>query len=207
MLRSAASWPLDWLRKPSSTSDVSAAGIQGAMGRPLCVVAFTGSWHSLPRTWKAELWNLQSPERWIEMCRLKQPESRSEVCGCWGVVANGIRLVSSVCSLMKPYSLEHSHSAFLSVVYLVTHASHTIHGNLCWDNSPQFLNLCRPSEVRIFNTIYSFEVHCTLLWQLCCENMQNVLKVGSSGFKCSTAVFVFCDKGLLYSVVILETSI
>lgn len=98
-------------------------------------------------------------------------------------------------------------SLCFSVVYLVTHASHTIHGNLCWDNSPQFLNLCRPSEVRIFNTIYSFEVHCTLLWQLCRENMQNVLKVGSSGFKCSTAVFVFCDKGLLYSVVILETSI
>lgn len=59
----------------------------------------------------------------------------------------------------------------------------------------------------MFDTIYSFEVRCTLLRQFCRENMQNVLKVGSSGFKCSIAIFVFRDKGLLYSVVVLETSI
>lgn len=122
---------------------------------------------------------------------------------CSWLVASGCRLrvFSDEIPQFGAFSL------CFSVVYLVTHLSHTIHGNLCWDNSPRFLNLCRPSEVRMFNTIYSFEVHCTLLRQFCQENTQNVLKVGSSGFKCSTAVFVFCDKGLLYSVVILETSI
>lgn len=164
-------------------------------------------WAGLCASWLSRGADIHSPEpgkqNFGTCCFLKGGLKCADLltAGEYEVFVANDQAVSSVCS--DETQQFGAFSLCFSVVYLVTHVSHTIHGNLCWDNSPQFLT----SEVRIFNTIYTFEVLCTLLWQLCPENMQNVLKVGSSGFKCSTAVFVFCDKGLLYSVVILETSI